>query len=69
MKIIKKIMGVMLAALAFLGEVVAIGIMLTGIILCVVTGLFAIAHGNAGVLIISLLVAAGLFIILLEASK
>lgn len=69
MKIFKKIIGFILATLAFLCEVVAIGVMLTGIVLCVVAGLFAIAYGNVGMFIVGLLAAAGLFIILLEASK
>lgn len=69
MKIVKKIIGFVFAALAFLCEAVAIGVMLTGIVLCVVAGLFAIAYGDIGMFIVGLLTAAGLFIILLEASK
>jgi hypothetical protein len=62
-------MGFILAALAFVCEVVAIGVMLTGIVLCIVAGFFAIAYGNIGMFIVGLLAAAGLFIILLEASR
>lgn len=69
MKTFKKIMGFILAALAFVCEVVAIGVMLTGIVLCIVAGFFAIAYGNIGMFIVGLLAAAGLFIILLEASR
>jgi hypothetical protein len=69
LKTVKKIMGFILAALAFVCEVVAIGVMLTGIVLCIVAGFFAIAYGNIGMFIVGLLAAAGLFIILLEASK
>ena len=69
MKTVKKIIGFILAALVFLCEVVAIGVMLTGVVLCAVAGLLAIAHGNIGMFIVGLLAAAGLFIILLEASR
>lgn len=69
MKIFKKIMGFILAALAFVCEVIAIGAMLTGIVLCVVAGFLAIAYGNIGMFVVGLLAAAGLFIILWEASQ
>lgn len=69
MKIFKKIMGFILAALVFIFEVVAITAMTSMMVLCLVMSAIAFMYGDILLGVVCIMAIVGLFMILLEASK